>query len=134
MLTEGRQTSAAAGRNAFLAPDSATAPTTASVSISSTAVLPGTYLDTIHVDGPGALNGPQKAWVNFTVTSLKGDLNRDGIRSPSDIVELLICVLTDPSGANCEFLVADLNCSGDLTPADVVALMYAVFLNQPVPC
>jgi len=117
-----------------VSPDSGTAPDTASVSITSTAVLPGVYTDTIFIDGAGALNGPQKAWVNFTVTSLRGDLNRDGIRSPADIVELLICTLTDSSGANCEFLVADMNCSGNLTPADIVELMFVIFLNWPLSC
>ncbi|MGH8004650.1 MAG: M6 family metalloprotease domain-containing protein, partial [Limisphaerales bacterium] len=117
-----------------VSPDSGTAPETASVSIASTNVLPGIHTDTIFITGPGALNGPQKAWVSFEVTSLKGDLNRDGIRSPSDIVTLMTCAFNDPTGANCEFLVADMNCSGDLSPADVVSLLQVVFLNFTPPC
>ncbi|MCI0404768.1 MAG: M6 family metalloprotease domain-containing protein [candidate division Zixibacteria bacterium] len=117
-----------------VSPDSGTAPTAASVSIASTDLPPGTYTDTIYISGAGALNAPQKAWVSFEVTALKGDLTRDGIRAPADVVTLITCAFNDPTGPNCELLVADMNCSGDLSPADVVELLRVVFLNWPLSC
>jgi len=118
-----------------VSPESATAPTTAAVSIASTgSVSPGIYTDTVSITSPDALNAPQKAWVSFELISLKGDLNRDGIRAPADVVTLITCAFNDPSGPNCEFLVADMNCSGDLSPADVVSLLQVVFLNFAPPC
>jgi immune inhibitor A len=117
-----------------VSPDSGMAPTAASVSIASTALWPGIYTDTIYISGDGALNGPEKVWISFEVKSYKGDLNRDGLRSPADIVELLNCVFFDASGPNCELLVADLNCDGQLTAAEVVLILQVVFLNATPPC
>lgn len=61
-----------------------------------------------------------------------GDVNGDGILSPSDIVLLInhvfLAVSVDPPE------VADINCDGNSTPADVVLGLNAVFLGQPPPC
>ncbi len=116
-------------------PDTASAPTTASVSIASTNVPPGVaHTDTIYIDSPDALNAPQKMWVNFQTYSVRGDLTRDGVQTPADVSTLLNCVFLDPNGANCELLVADTNCDGRLTPADIGVLLLAVFAFRPLPC
>ncbi len=114
-------------------PDSGTAPTTAYVGIASTNVLPGSYTDTVLLTSPAALNAPQKVWVNYEVTSVRGDLTRDGLLSAADIITLLSCLFTDGTGPNCELLVADTSCDGLLSALDIVVLLQMRFNSRP-PC
>jgi len=65
----------------------------------------------------------------FEFYGLRGDLNRDGILSPTDVVLQLNCVFL--STGNCA--LADVNCDGQLSPADVVLELNAVFLSAPLP-
>jgi len=63
----------------------------------------------------------------------RGDLNRDGTLTASDVVLMLNAVflgnpMPDP------FELADLNCDGSLTASDVVLELNSVFLGSPLPC
>lgn len=115
-------------------PDSGTAPDTPAVQISSTNLLPGIYTDTISITSPDAPNSPQKAWVSYQVSSIRGDMNHDGILFTADIVALVNCVFLNPSDPSCDLLVADIDCNGYLSPPDVVILLREVFLNWTPPC
>ncbi len=66
----------------------------------------------------------------FEFSGLRGDLNRDGILSPTDVVLELNCIFL-ASGSCTQ---ADLNCDGSLSPADVILMLNAVFLGIPPPC
>ncbi len=112
-------------------PDSGIAPTSATVGIVSTSVLPGSYTDTVFVTSSDALNTPQKVWVEYQVTSIRGDLTRNGFRSSADIVTLIACLFNDPEGPNCELLVADTNCDGFLSASDIVTLLNIMFAGRP---
>lgn len=70
---------------------------------------------------------------DVTVTAIKGDLNRDGLLTASDVMRELNCVflgITPPAG-DC---ACDLNCDGAATAADVIFELTAVFLGTPFPC
>jgi len=116
-----------------VSPDSGTAPTTANAMITSANLLPGIYTDTIAIIDADALNNPQKMWVSYEVTHVRGDLNHDGFLAPADVVLQLNCVFLDV-GPDCELLTADMNCDGRLMPADAVILMQRVYFNAPPPC
>lgn len=118
----------------LVTPDSATAPTNASISIASTNIAPGTYADTISITSLGALNTPQKVLVSLQVTSIRGDLNHDGFLTAADVVAQLNCVFLNPAGPECELFVADINCDGQLTAVDAVFLLGEVYLFAPQPC
>lgn len=114
------------------APDSGTAASVLSFSITSSNLLPGTYTDTAVITSAGAYNNPQKVSVSFTVNPSRGDLSGDGLLTSADIVLLLNCVYLDTG--NCLLSAADINCDGILTAADVVKLLNVVFLGAPLPC
>lgn len=116
-----------------VSPDSGTAPTTANAVIVSTGVLPGIYMDTISIVDAEALNSPQKMWVSFELTHIRGDLNHDGFLAPSDAVLQLNCVFLG-SGADCELLTTDMNCDGQLSPSDAILLLQRIYLNTPPAC
>ncbi len=61
----------------------------------------------------------------------KGDLNGVGGLTPSDVVLMLGCVFTNPTG--CDFCFSDVNSDGGLTPSDVVLELSAVFNGTPFP-
>jgi len=61
----------------------------------------------------------------------RGDLNADGLLTPSDVVSELNCVLNQAQ--NCPISVADLNCDGSLTTSDVVLMLNASFLGEVLP-
>lgn len=117
-----------------VSPGSGAAPTTTNAQVTSTAITPGTYIDTIQITSVDALNAPQKLWVNYQVTSVRGDLNRNGNRSPADLAILLRCVYVDNAGPDCELLVADINCDGRLSPADAALLILVVYASFAPPC
>lgn len=63
----------------------------------------------------------------------KGDMNRDGVLTSSDVVMLLSCAvlgIVPPAGSG----FCDLNCDGMATSADLVLELNAVFLGIPFPC
>lgn len=67
------------------------------------------------------------------VTSIKGDLNLDGMLSPVDVVLELNAVFLGQS-YSAPFESGDGNCDGQLSPADVILLLYAVFLSNQLQC
>jgi len=62
----------------------------------------------------------------------RGDLNTDGLLTPSDVVLELYCLFQAPS-PNCPLSLADLNCDGAVTAADAVSIINATFLLDPLP-
>jgi hypothetical protein len=63
----------------------------------------------------------------------RGDLNKDGSLTSSDIVLLLSYVFTGEPPVDPPEL-ADLDCDGAATPTDVVLALNAVFQGMPSPC
>ncbi|MCI0405537.1 MAG: hypothetical protein L0Z48_06595 [candidate division Zixibacteria bacterium] len=63
--------------------------------------------------------------------NIKGDLNGSTDLTPADVVLMLICVFTDPTG--CGLCYTDVNSDGNLTPSDVVLELSAVFNGAPFP-
>ncbi|HXF49676.1 MAG TPA: right-handed parallel beta-helix repeat-containing protein [Verrucomicrobiae bacterium] len=68
----------------------------------------------------------------FEFVPNRGDLDRDGMFSPADVVLELNCIFL--LIGDCPLEVADLNCDGQLSPADVVLLLNLVFLGILPPC
>lgn len=68
----------------------------------------------------------------FEFYGLRGDLNRDGILSPTDVVLELNCVFL--ATGSCSLGLVDLNCDGACTPTDVVLILNLVFLGVSLPC
>jgi hypothetical protein len=101
--------------------------------ITSTNVMPGIYTDTISIVDAEALNSPQKMWVSYELTHIRGDLNHDGFLAPSDAVLQLNCVFLG-SGADCELFTTDMNCDGQLSPSDAILLLQRIYLNAPAAC
>ena len=64
--------------------------------------------------------------------SMQGDMNEDGVYTPSDVVQHLQRVFLNAGGST--VCMADLNCDGSLTPADVVGLLRTAFEGLPTPC
>jgi len=117
-------------------PTAGTAPSIVPVSITSTALTPGSYADTLIISG-NATNSPQKVPVTYTVTPppcpvTKGDMNGDLILTSSDVVLLLNCTFLGIG--NCDLAFADVNCDGILTAADVVIELNMTFLGACAPC
>ncbi len=67
-----------------------------------------------------------------TCVAAKGDLNDDGLLTPSDVVLMLNCVFL--GSGNCNACFSDVNCDGNLTPSEVVLELNRVFLGTPFPC
>lgn len=66
----------------------------------------------------------RNAWDAVNVCD-KGDVNGDGTESPADIVEMLLCIFTDPSYCNpCE---GDMNCDRSFSPSDAVIALNVIF-------
>jgi len=61
----------------------------------------------------------------------RGDLNADGLLTPSDVVSELNCALV--SALNCPLSLTDLTCDGMLTTSDVVLILNATFLGETLP-
>jgi|GEM_PF-6670225 len=61
-----------------------------------------------------------------------GDLNVDGLLSPTDVVLELNCVFL--SSGNCPICLTDVNCDSAASPSDIVFLLLAVFLGEAFPC
>lgn len=68
----------------------------------------------------------------FEFVGIRGDLNRDGILSPTDAVLELNCAFL--ASGDCGLVFTDLNCDGTLSPADVVVMLGMVFLGSRSPC
>ncbi len=66
-------------------------------------------------------------------TTIKGDLNLDGMLTTVDAVLELNAVFLGQS-FSAPFESADSNCDGLLTSPDVVLLLNAIFLENPFPC
>ncbi len=114
-------------------PTVGTAPSSVPVSITSTALTPGSYADTLIVSG-NATNSPVKVPVTYTVGCpvSKGDMNGDNILTAADVVLLLNCTFLGIG--NCDLAFADINCDGILTAADVVIELNMTFLGVCAPC
>lgn len=91
--------------------------------------LPITDVQNFYFASPSS---PYTLNVVMPTSVSKGDLNTDGVLSPSDVVSLLNCVFLNTGG--CHSAVADVNCDSNLTPADVVLELNAVFLDTSFPC
>lgn len=68
----------------------------------------------------------------YSLCPSRGDMNGDGVLTPSDPVLMLNCVFTGTG--ICAGCFADLNCDGALTASDVVFELRAVFLGTPISC
>jgi len=117
-----------------ITPSSGTAAPVSNVSISidSTNLVPGTYIDTIVISSPGAFNNPHKTVVTFTVNAGRGDMDQDGVLELADVVLLLDCTFLGVG--TCPLSIADINCDGILTSADVVLLLIELYYITPPPC
>lgn len=91
------------------------------------------YYRVTAVDGSGNEGTPSNVASGTMSQPRKGDLDLDGILSPSDIVLELNAVFigTLPPAP---FTAADLDCDGNLTPSDLVIELNAVFLGIPITC
>lgn len=88
---------------------------------------------TVNFFGPNS----QQIEVNFVksilTVALKGDMNLDGMLTPTDAVAHLTCVFLGndpPSGTE----TCDFNCDGLGTPSDVILLWNSIFFGDPFPC
>ncbi len=86
-----------------------------------------------NYDPPIDLSDAGTAYLIFSGTVVKGDLNLDAELSPADVVSQLNAIFLG-SSFPAPFCAADANCDAQLTPSDVVILLNAVFSGSPIPC
>jgi len=71
--------------------------------------------------------------ITFTLNALRGDANRDGKVTVSDVV-FLVNYLFKGGSAPLPFLAGDANCDTKVTVSDVVYLVNYLFKGGPKPC
>ncbi|MCI0405711.1 MAG: integrin alpha [candidate division Zixibacteria bacterium] len=83
---------------------------------------------------PGGLSNAGSAFVykDPCEHAVRGDMNGDGIGTPSDVVLMQNCVYS--ASGNCDLCFADTNCDGALTPSDVTNELNWVYSGIPIPC
>lgn len=91
------------------------------------------YYDVTAVDRSGNEGPPSNVASATMAVPRKGDLNLDGLFTPSDaVLELnfifLSAAIPAPASA------ADVNCDGNSTPSDAVVTLNAIFLGAAFPC
>ncbi len=96
----------------------------------------GSYVDTILIHAPAAINSPEEAVVYLDVTQpdyLCGDANGDGDVNVSDAVWIInyVFVNGDPPDP---LQAGEVNCDGSVNVSDAVWIINYVFVSGYAPC
>jgi hypothetical protein len=107
--------------------------------IDPTGYTPGTYVDTLVIVSPGAVNSPRKVPMTMHVWELLCDMNFDGKRTLSDISFLISYVFRHGPAPFPELATGNCDCQTiggrvKVTLADITHLINYVFRHQPNPC
>jgi hypothetical protein len=107
--------------------------------IDPTGYSPGTYVDTMLISAPGAINSPKKVPMTMHVWELYCDMNFDGKRTLSDIARVIDHVFISKAPVFPEKETANCDCvwiggKVKITLADITHLIAFVFQHKPNPC